>query len=188
MATFDLDGTEVRVGWLGGRDGYRFVDVHDEVHGARTVRVEPPPARALPCGSWSSTTDSPGPSTCTSTATGSTSSPRWGTSRCTVVPRFVDPADQVPSGSLLAPMPGSVVRVAVQPGQPVTAGEPVLVLEAMKMQHTVAAPYDGTVSEVAVAVGVQVAAGDVLAVVTAGVGAGSGNTDNDSDTNRGDSR
>ncbi|MFA6577199.1 MAG: biotin carboxylase N-terminal domain-containing protein, partial [Nocardioides sp.] len=49
------------------------------------------------------------------------------------VPRFVDPADQVASGSLLAPMPGTVVRVAVEPGAQVAAGEPVLVLEAMKM-------------------------------------------------------
>jgi propionyl-CoA carboxylase alpha chain len=83
----------------------------------------------------------------------------------TVVPRFVDPADQVASGSLLAPMPGSVVRLHVEPGQTVAAGAPVLVLEAMKMQHTVTAPHDGVVGEIPVQVGWQVAAGDVLAVV-----------------------
>jgi len=83
----------------------------------------------------------------------------------TAVPRFVDPADQVASGSLLAPMPGSVVRLHVGPGQTVAAGAPVLVLEAMKMQHTVAAPHDGVVREIPVQVGSQVAAGDVLAVV-----------------------
>ena len=44
-------------------------------------------------------------------------------------------------------------------------GQPVLVLEAMKMQHTVAAPYDGTVTDLPVSVGDQVAAGAVLAVV-----------------------
>ncbi|NUR09635.1 MAG: acetyl/propionyl-CoA carboxylase subunit alpha [Nocardioidaceae bacterium] len=83
----------------------------------------------------------------------------------TRVPRFTDPADRVASGSLLAPMPGSVVSVAVEPGQTLTAGTPVLVLEAMKMQHTIRAPHDGTVTDVPVAVGTQVAAGAVLAVV-----------------------
>ena len=69
------------------------------------------------------------------------------------------------SGSLLAPMPGTVVSVAVEKGAEVTAGQPVLVLEAMKMQHTVAAPHDGVVTQVDVQPGQQVAAGDVLAVV-----------------------
>ncbi len=81
-------------------------------------------------------------------------------------PRFVDPADQVASGSLLAPMPGSVVRLHVEHGATVAAGDPVLVLEAMKMQHTVTAPHDGTVTDLPVAVGEQVTAGAVLAVVT----------------------
>jgi propionyl-CoA carboxylase alpha chain len=80
-------------------------------------------------------------------------------------PRFVDPADVVASGSLLAPMPGTVVSVAVEQGQQVEAGQPVLVLEAMKMQHTVRAPGPGTVTEIDVQPGAQVAAGEVLAVV-----------------------
>lgn len=84
------------------------------------------------------------------------------------VPRFVDPADQVATGSLLAPMPGSVVTVLAEAGQHVSAGDPVLVLEAMKMQHTVAAPADGVVSDLPVSAGHQVAAGDVLAVVSPG--------------------
>jgi propionyl-CoA carboxylase alpha chain len=83
----------------------------------------------------------------------------------TPVPRFTDPADQVASGSLLAPMPGSVVRIAVEPGRTVAAGEPVLVLEAMKMQHTITAPHAGTVTDLPVSVGSQVTAGEVLAVV-----------------------
>jgi len=87
--------------------------------------------------------------------------------RLTRVPRFVDPAEQVASGSLLAPMPGTVVSVAVEPGQQVGAGQPVLVLEAMKMQHTVSAPHAGTVTEIDVKPGAQVAAGEVLAVVEA---------------------
>jgi propionyl-CoA carboxylase alpha chain len=79
--------------------------------------------------------------------------------------RFVDPADQVATGSLLAPMPGSVISVAVATGDTVTAGQTVLVLEAMKMQHTVSAPHDGVVTEIDVTVGQQVEAGAVLAVV-----------------------
>ena len=188
VATFDLDGTEVRVGWVGGRDGYRFADVYDEVHDARVTRVEHP---AGPGGPLRVLVEHDGITRPFEVhldgARVDVESP-LGHVALTVVPRFVDPADQVPSGSLLAPMPGSVVRVAVQPGQAVSAGETVLVLEAMKMQHAVSAPYDGTVGEVAVAVGVQVAAGDVLAVVTGGDQAGSKDSDSDSDTNRGDSR
>ncbi|MDH2412678.1 biotin carboxylase N-terminal domain-containing protein [Nocardioides sp. CER19] len=81
------------------------------------------------------------------------------------VPRFVDPADQVAEGSLLAPMPGSVVAVHVEVGASVSEGQPLLVMEAMKMQHTIAAPRSGTVTELAASVGRQVEAGAVLAVV-----------------------
>ncbi|GGF48824.1 acetyl/propionyl-CoA carboxylase subuit alpha [Marmoricola endophyticus] len=87
--------------------------------------------------------------------------------RLELVPRFVDPADVLASGSLVAPMPGTVVAVRAEQGQQVEAGAPVLVLEAMKMQHTVTAPTAGTVTEVAVGVGAQVASGEVLAVVEA---------------------
>jgi propionyl-CoA carboxylase alpha chain len=88
-----------------------------------------------------------------------------GHTRLSRKPRFTDPADAVASGSLLAPMPGTVVKVAVEPGAEVVAGQAVLVLEAMKMQHTVSAPSDGVVKQVDVHEGQQVAAGDVLAVV-----------------------
>ena len=80
----------------------------------------------------------------------------------------MDPADAVATGSLLAPMPGTVVSVAVEQGQQVEAGQQVLVLEAMKMQHTVSAPHAGTVTEIDVKTGDQVAAGAVLAVVSTG--------------------
>jgi len=83
----------------------------------------------------------------------------------TRLPRFVDPADQVATGSLLSPMPGVVVDVAVAAGDHVGAGQSVLVLEAMKMQHTVSAPHDGVVVDLPVTRGDQVAAGAVLAVV-----------------------
>ena len=88
-----------------------------------------------------------------------------GSARLREVLRFTDPADAVASGSLLAPMPGTVVRVAVEHGAEVVAGQAVLVLEAMKMQHTVSAPTAGVVTEIDVKPGAQVAAGEVLAVV-----------------------
>jgi propionyl-CoA carboxylase alpha chain len=81
-------------------------------------------------------------------------------------PRFVDPAEQVAAGSLLAPMPGSIVRLAVAEGDRVGAGEPILWLEAMKMQHQINAPADGVVSELPVRVGQQIDVGAVLAVVS----------------------
>ena len=80
-------------------------------------------------------------------------------------PRFVDPAGAAAAGSLLAPMPGTVVKVLVAEGDAVELGAPVLVLEAMKMQHTVSAPASGTLTRLDVRAGVQVAAGEVLAVV-----------------------
>jgi propionyl-CoA carboxylase alpha chain len=84
----------------------------------------------------------------------------------TPVPVFVDPADVVAEGSLLAPMPAAVVTVAVRDGQQVAAGDVVVVLEAMKMQHTITAPTDGVVGELSVAAGDQVESGAVLAVIT----------------------
>ncbi|WP_068271196.1 acetyl/propionyl/methylcrotonyl-CoA carboxylase subunit alpha [Aldersonia kunmingensis] len=80
-------------------------------------------------------------------------------------PRFVDPADQVSAGSLLAPMPGTVIRVAVQPGERVSAGQPILWLEAMKMEHTICSATDGVLTELNAEVGRQVDVGAVLAVV-----------------------
>ncbi|WUJ73991.1 acetyl/propionyl-CoA carboxylase subunit alpha [Kribbella soli] len=79
--------------------------------------------------------------------------------------RFTDPAQQVPVGSLVAPMPGTVIRVGVQIGDKVTQGQPLLWLEAMKMEHTIAAPVDGVVGELTVEAGQQVEVGAVLAVV-----------------------
>jgi propionyl-CoA carboxylase alpha chain len=81
------------------------------------------------------------------------------------VERFPDPSAQPAAGSLVAPMPGSIVRIAVQAGDPVMAGQPLLWLEAMKMEHPIAAPAAGTVAALPVAVGQQVELGDVLAVL-----------------------
>ena len=142
---------EVLVEWYGGRDGYvvdgftvveagpdRVVLERDGVRTAYDVAVT-------------------GDAVDVDAATGHV--------RLTVVPRFTDPADAVASGSLLAPMPGTVVRLEVAEGDAVEAGQSVLVLEAMKMQHTVTAPHAGTVTRMSVQSGAQVAANEVLAVV-----------------------
>jgi biotin carboxyl carrier protein len=62
-------------------------------------------------------------------------------------------------------MPGTVVRIAVSPGERVAAGTPVVVVEAMKMEHTVRAPHGGVVTEVGVHAGQAVDAGARLARV-----------------------
>ena len=81
------------------------------------------------------------------------------------LPRFPDPDAAVAQGSLLAPMPGSVLRVGAAVGDTVTAGQPLIWLEAMKMEHTVTAPSDGVLAELNVEAGQQVDVGAVLARV-----------------------
>jgi propionyl-CoA carboxylase alpha chain len=88
-----------------------------------------------------------------------------GSSTLTELERFPNPSATREAGSLLAPMPGSVVRIEVGEGAEVCAGTPIVVLEAMKMEHTVRAPTDGVVTTISVTAGEQVDAGQVLAVV-----------------------
>jgi 3-methylcrotonyl-CoA carboxylase alpha subunit len=65
-------------------------------------------------------------------------------------------------GSLAAPMPGKLLQVLVQAGARVAKGAPLVILEAMKMEHTIAAPHDGRVAEVHFKAGDQVAEGAEL--------------------------
>ncbi|MFF0556319.1 acetyl/propionyl/methylcrotonyl-CoA carboxylase subunit alpha [Streptomyces sp. NPDC004266] len=90
-----------------------------------------------------------------------------GRHRLTARPRFTDPADLREPGSLLAPMPGTVVRVAdgLAVGDRVAAGRPLLWLEAMKMEHRVFAPASGTLTALHAVPGRQVEVGALLAVV-----------------------
>ena len=90
----------------------------------------------------------------------------FGMVRLTPVERLPEPAPSREPGSLIAPMPGNVVRLEAAAGDTVTAGQSVLVLEAMKMEHLVVAPAAGLIAELRVTPGAQVAAGDVLAIVT----------------------
>lgn len=157
--TFEVDGEPQSVAWLGDRDGVVFPDsdtqvlavepglVTLEIDGIRTSANVLIDTSSLP-GAREIHVDGP-----------------LGYVRLREVPRFVDPADAVASGSLLAPMPGTVISVAVEQGESVGAGQTVLVLEAMKMQHTVTAPQSGVITEIDVRPGAQVAAGEVLAVV-----------------------
>ncbi|MFD7434578.1 acetyl/propionyl/methylcrotonyl-CoA carboxylase subunit alpha [Streptomyces sp. NPDC059861] len=87
--------------------------------------------------------------------------------RLTALPRFPDPTPQHAPGSLLAPMPGTVVRVAegLTEGAVVTAGQPLIWLEAMKMQHQISAPAAGTLTALHAKPGQQVEPGLLLAVV-----------------------
>ncbi|MGH3411642.1 MAG: biotin carboxylase N-terminal domain-containing protein [Marmoricola sp.] len=155
---FGVAGQEHAVEWYGDRDGFRPAD------GDVRVLAVAPGVVTLEVGGVASRFDvRVGPA-------GATGRPVWVDSRLGSValrelPRFVDPAERVSEGSLLAPMPGTVVAVAVAPHETVTRGQPVLVLEAMKMQHNVTAPADGVVARIDVETGDQVAAGTVLAVV-----------------------
>ncbi len=83
------------------------------------------------------------------------------------LPRFPDPGSAVEKGSLVAPMPGNVIRLGAEAGDTVTAGQPLIWLEAMKMEHTIAAPADGVLAELNVTTGQQVEVGAVLARVEA---------------------
>jgi propionyl-CoA carboxylase alpha chain len=81
------------------------------------------------------------------------------------VPRFTDPSARLAEGALIAPMPGTVVRIGVRTGETVAAGQPLVWLEAMKMEHVVRAPASGTVTDVPVTEGQAVSQGTPLAVV-----------------------
>jgi propionyl-CoA carboxylase alpha chain len=79
--------------------------------------------------------------------------------------RFPLPAPETTEGSLIAPLPGAVRRVLVVPGQRVRAGELLLTLEAMKLEHPVHAPSAGVVASLPVQPGAEVDTGELLAVL-----------------------
>jgi acyl-CoA carboxylase subunit alpha len=87
--------------------------------------------------------------------------------RLIALPRFPEPGSAVEQGSLVAPMPGTVIRLGAAAGETVSAGQALIWLEAMKMEHTITAPSDGVLVELNVATGQQVDVGAVLARVEA---------------------
>ncbi|HZX54914.1 MAG TPA: biotin/lipoyl-containing protein, partial [Ilumatobacteraceae bacterium] len=82
--------------------------------------------------------------------------------RFAIPPRFSPPDDAGRAGSTVAPMPGSILRLAVSVGDAVVAGQPLLSMEAMKMEHQVVSPLAGVVAEVLVEAGQQVDSGQAL--------------------------
>lgn len=71
------------------------------------------------------------------------------------------------SGTILSPMPGRIIAVMVSAGEAVTRGQKLLTLEAMKMEHTLVAPFDGTVAELNASEGAQVQVEALLARIAA---------------------
>ncbi len=69
-------------------------------------------------------------------------------------------------GIISAPMPGTIVSISVAPGDTVTEGQTLMVLEAMKMENQILAPADGTVKEIGTSPGEAVNAGDTLIVLS----------------------
>ncbi|HEX6945809.1 MAG TPA: biotin carboxylase N-terminal domain-containing protein [Acidimicrobiia bacterium] len=95
---------------------------------------------------------------------------RWvdsasGSVRLEEVPRFRPPEIEEVEGSLHAPMPGKIVRVAVAQGDRVEEGRLLVVIEAMKMEHSLRSPHSGTVAQVHCRPGDQVESGAILVVV-----------------------
>ena len=70
-------------------------------------------------------------------------------------------------GAILSPMPGRIIAVEVSAGDSVTKGQKLVTLEAMKMEHSLVAPFDGTVAELSAVEGGQVSEGSVLVRLTA---------------------
>jgi propionyl-CoA carboxylase alpha chain len=86
--------------------------------------------------------------------------------RLVTIPRFPPTETAEAPGSLHAPMPGKVIKVDVEVGDEVTEGQVLVVLEAMKMEHTLRSPHEGTVVEIDCEAGDQVEAGAILVVVS----------------------
>jgi propionyl-CoA carboxylase alpha chain len=81
------------------------------------------------------------------------------------LPRFPEASVQSLAGGYTAPMPAKVISVHAAAGQKVTAGDLLLILEAMKMEHRITAAADGVVQELLAAEGAQVEAGQALLVM-----------------------
>jgi len=79
-------------------------------------------------------------------------------------PLSVVPTEEGSAGKLTAPMPGKVVAVKVKVGDQVRVGDPLIVVEAMKMEHTITAPFEGVIEDINYSQGDQVSEGDQLII------------------------
>ena len=82
-----------------------------------------------------------------------------------IVPRFIEPGNEVPEGGLVAPMPGKVIEVRVKKGDKVKAGDTLIIIEAMKMEHSIKATENGKVTKLMVSLNQQVDNGATLLVL-----------------------
>jgi propionyl-CoA carboxylase alpha chain len=157
-AAYEMNGTRVEVTYRFDRDGLVATVAGKPVSGAKLLSATP--ARVdLVCEGIRRSVDVTriGP-------TAYVDSP-LGHDALVEVERFPDPSAAAHAGSLLAPMPGTVVRMAATVGDSVAAGATILVIEAMKMEHAIRTPAAGIVTALPVTVGTQVDSGTVLALV-----------------------
>jgi len=89
----------------------------------------------------------------------------FGDVNASVLPRFIEPGNDVPEGSLIAPMPGKVIDVKVKKGSKVKAGDTLVIIEAMKMEHTIKATETGKIAKVMIKLNDQVDNGATLLVL-----------------------
>ena len=82
-----------------------------------------------------------------------------------IVPRFIEPGNEIPEGGLVAPMPGKVIEVRVKKGDKVKAGDTLIIIEAMKMEHSIKATENGKVTKLMVSLNQQVDNGATLLVL-----------------------
>ena len=89
----------------------------------------------------------------------------FGDVNAAVLPRFIEPGNDIPEGGLIAPMPGKVIDVRVKKGAQVKAGETLIIIEAMKMEHSIKATETGKIAKVMVKLNDQVDNGATLLVL-----------------------
>jgi propionyl-CoA carboxylase alpha chain len=157
-ASYELNGTAVEVTYRFDRDGLTAAVAGQPVPGARVLSATPDRVDLVCAGirrivavtriGTTAYVDSP-----------------LGHDVLAEVERFPDPSAAAHAGSLLAPMPGTVVRVTAAVGDSVEAGTAIITIEAMKMEHAIRTPAPGVVTALPVSVGTQVDSGTVLAVV-----------------------
>ena len=89
----------------------------------------------------------------------------FGDVNASVIPRFIEPGNDVPEGGLIAPMPGKVIDVKVKKGSKVKAGDTLVIIEAMKMEHAIKATETGKITKVMIKLNDQVDNGATLLVL-----------------------